>query len=205
MRFLSSFDCRKRATWNSNKTHYRKVANRLTTAQMQPETGAVHCSKNRKVSNYSQQPDLLQQSLWPVTSVNKALAVKLQGPSMHPLKNLFVQRAVYLSRDLRWVCIPNNKKRESWRGTKLATFWFSAVQWQAMELFNRMRWTSMEWCNACALEPFSICHRHNSLPLGPIQPSSPSAKKLHGQALCFLLAPQILHWLPVCFFRQVFN
>ena len=27
---------------------------------------------------------------------------------------------------------------------------------------------------------FSSCHKHNSLPLGPIQPSSPSTKELHG-------------------------
>ena len=27
-----------------------------------------------------------------------------------------------------------------------------------------------------------ICHEHNSLPLGPIQPSSPSGKDLHGRA-----------------------
>ena len=26
---------------------------------------------------------------------------------------------------------------------------------------------------------FGVCHKHNSLPLGPIQPSSPSSKELH--------------------------
>ena len=29
---------------------------------------------------------------------------------------------------------------------------------------------------------FSVCQKHNSLPLGPIQPSSPSTKELHGAA-----------------------
>ena len=29
---------------------------------------------------------------------------------------------------------------------------------------------------------FCLCHKHNSLPLGPIQPSSPSTKELHELA-----------------------
>ena len=32
------------------------------------------------------------------------------------------------------------------------------------------------------LHIFCICRKHNSLPLGPIQPSSPSTKELHGRA-----------------------
>ena len=27
---------------------------------------------------------------------------------------------------------------------------------------------------------FEVCHKHNFLPFGPIQPSSPSTKELHG-------------------------
>ena len=30
---------------------------------------------------------------------------------------------------------------------------------------------------------FCVCHKHNSLPLGLIQPSSPSTKELHGQTV----------------------
>ena len=32
----------------------------------------------------------------------------------------------------------------------------------------------------CAELFFAASHKHNSLPLGPIQPSSPSTKELHG-------------------------
>ena len=35
---------------------------------------------------------------------------------------------------------------------------------------------------------FSVCQKHNSLPLGPIQPSSPSTKELHGHSYCVELA-----------------
>ena len=34
-------------------------------------------------------------------------------------------------------------------------------------------------CMCCII--FGICHKHNSLDLGPIQSSSPSTKELHGQ------------------------
>ena len=37
----------------------------------------------------------------------------------------------------------------------------------------------MMQCICCNF--FLVCHRHNSLPLGPIQPSSPSTKELHAQ------------------------
>ena len=46
---------------------------RLAVNLLQPATVAVHCSKNRKFSNYLQQPSPLRQLLRPVTSVNQAL------------------------------------------------------------------------------------------------------------------------------------
>ena len=39
---------------------------------------------------------------------------------------------------------------------------------------------------------FSFCHKHNSLPLGSIQPSSPSTKELHGW-------PQLKHFYRLYF------
>ena len=50
-----------------------------------------------------------------------------------------------------------------------------------MELFSRNRWTTgsaQESIGYVKLQ--SICHNHNSIPLGPIEPSSSSAKELHG-------------------------
>ena len=38
------------------------------------------------------------------------------------------------------------------------------------------RQTCMECCHACAAYFFGGCQKHNSLPLGPIQPSSPLLK-----------------------------
>ena len=39
--------------------------------------------------------------------------------------------------------------------------------------------TGREQCYACAAYFLWVCHKHNSLPPGPIQPSSPSTKELH--------------------------
>ena len=58
--------------------------------------------------------------------------------------------------------------------------------WMAMELFSRWRWTSISAyrSNKYGMLPsmsfiiFCFCHKHNSLPLGLIQPSSPSTKEL---------------------------
>ena len=57
-----------------------------------------------------------------------------------------------------------------------------------MELFSRRRWTtgSAKQSNMYGIMPcmcciiFWVCHKHNRLPLEPIQPSSPSTKQLHG-------------------------
>ena len=38
----------------------------------------------------------------------------------------------------------------------------------------------MECFHSCTGYLFGVSHKHNSLPLGPIQPSSPSTKELHG-------------------------
>ena len=45
---------------------------------------------------------------------------------------------------------------------------------------------------------FWVCHKHNRLPLGPIQPSSPSTKELHGYANISLF-----HRLPDCTFSTL--
>ena len=48
--------------------------------------------------------------------------------------------------------------------------------------------TRMEWYRVCVAYFVWIRHKHNSLPLGPIQPSSPSTKELHGHSYCVELA-----------------
>ena len=53
-----------------------------------------------------------------------------------------------------------------------------------MELFSRNRWTTgsaQESIGYVKLQ--SICHNHNSIPLGPIEPSSSYAKELHGHTI----------------------
>ena len=63
-----------------------------------------------------------------------------------------------------------------------------------MELFSRNRWTTgsaQESIGYVKLQ--SICHNHNSIPLGPIEPSSSSAKELHGHTIPSR-AKTILHW-----------
>ena len=46
---------------------------------------------------------------------------------------------------------------------------------------------------------FWVCHKLNSLPLGPIQPSSPSTKELHGYAISLTqsLLPHLSPSLPL--------
>ena len=51
----------------------------------------------------------------------------------------------------------------------------------------------MECCYACTAYFFEYCHKHNSLPLGPTLPSSPSTKKLHDLALKNLQIKMPLH------------
>ena len=61
----------------------------------------------------------------------------------------------------------------------------------SMELFSRRRWTtgSAQQSNIYGMMPFIcwiifwVCHKHNSFPFGPIQPSSPFNKELHGWSL----------------------
>ena len=50
-----------------------------------------------------------------------------------------------------------------------------------------------------------FCHKHNSLPLGPIKPSSPSTKELHAQSICLCTCnygfePWTLQLPTLCFF-----
>ena len=40
--------------------------------------------------------------------------------------------------------------------------------------------TCLEQCRAWATYIFGVSHKHNSLPLGPIHPSSPATKELHA-------------------------
>ena len=44
-------------------------------------------------------------------------------------------------------------------------------------------WYGIVPCMCCII--FGGCHKHNSLPLGPIQPSSPSTKELHDKTISF--------------------
>ena len=59
---------------------------------------------------------------------------------------------------------------------------------RGMELFSRKNrpnsQTRMEYCHVSAAYFVRICHKHNSLPLEPIQPSSPSTKELQGRGDC---------------------
>ena len=45
----------------------------------------------------------------------------------------------------------------------------------------------MEWYHLSTAYFVSICHKHNSLPLGPIQPSSHSTKELHVHSSVYWL------------------
>ena len=56
----------------SSGTLKYKGSFRLAANLLRPATVAVHCSKNRKISNYLQRPSPLKQSLQPETSVNQA-------------------------------------------------------------------------------------------------------------------------------------
>ena len=59
---------------------------------------------------------------------------------------------------------------------------------ESMELFSVRRWTTglAQQSNMCGMLPCMYCiicwvwHKHNSLPLGPIKPSSPFSKELDG-------------------------
>ena len=57
-----------------------------------------------------------------------------------------------------------------------------------MELLSRRRWTngSAQKSDMCVLHIFLFFHKHNSLPLEPIYPSSPYTKELHGLGMSFL-------------------
>ena len=47
--------------------------------------------------------------------------------------------------------------------------------------------TCMEWCHASAAYIFLICHKHISLPLGQVQPSSPlTTTEIHGYSFAIL-------------------
>ena len=43
--------------------------------------------------------------------------------------------------------------------------------------------TYMEWYHVIAAIFVWMCAKHNSLPLGPIKPSSPSTKEIHDQVV----------------------
>ena len=59
----------------------------------------------------------------------------------------------------------------------IAVSWSSLVEWdEQLDWPNSQTWT--EWCYTYA-SYFFIFHEHNSLPLGPIQPSSYSTYELH--------------------------
>ena len=59
----------------------------------------------------------------------------------------------------------------------IADSWSSLVEWdEQLDWPNSQTWT--EWCYTYA-SYFFIFHEHNSLPLGPIQPSSYSTYELH--------------------------
>ena len=67
--------------------------------------------------------------------------------------------------------------------------------WSSMELFSRRRWTAqkpnmygMFPCVCCIF--FLVFYINNSLTLGPIQPSFPSTKELHGSSLVQTLSPK---------------
>ena len=63
----------------SSKGSFRLAANLL----LRPATVTVHCSKNRKLSNYTQLPSPLQQLLQPAASVNEALPTYLHPPNYY--------------------------------------------------------------------------------------------------------------------------
>ena len=57
-----------------------------------------------------------------------------------------------------------------------------------MELFSRRRWATGS-VQHVQHNSFWVCHKHNSLLLGPIQPSSPSANEHHN--LWLLVTPNL--------------
>ena len=70
--------------------------------------------------------------------------------------------------------------------------WKDKKLYQTMEFFSRRKWTTgaVQHSNMdeillgmCCKFFFRFVQKHNSLPLGPIQPSTPSIKDLHGQTL----------------------
>ena len=66
-----------------------------------------------------------------------------------------------------------------------ATTWSSLVE-GVEQLDQSNSKTCMESYHVSTANFVGFCHKHNNLPLGPIpQPSSPSAKELHGHNLRF--------------------
>ena len=65
----------------------------------------------------------------------------------------------------------------------LYVFNHGALQYKEMN--NRIGPTvNLEWNVAMLVLPiFWFFHKHNSIPFGPIQPSSPNTKELHGSTL----------------------
>ena len=66
-----------------------------------------------------------------------------------------------------------------------------AYSWSSLVEGEMNNWigpiVKYEWNDAMpVLQLFWICHKDNSLPIGPIQPSSPSAKELLGLLLALV-------------------
>ena len=122
--------------------------------------------------------------------------------------------------------INNCRRQDSCQGLLLHITNFqprTRIDRMAMGLFSKRRWTNrlaqksshygMLPCRSSIIFKGAF-HTHNSLPLGPILPSSPSTKEVHGMAFSSYLPEShpgqsgmatfgltwILDWPPICIF-----